>query len=215
VLTHGFDWSTFKGSAEGLKWMRRDVPSLDRIIARVPQKRVAVQAGACLGVYPKRLAASFGVTYVFEPSADLFPLMVRNAPETNIVRFQAALGCDHALVGVSRQRRDGKPNNHEGITHIAGPGTIPTLRLDDLSLPVCDLVCLDVEGYELYALQGAVDTIARGRPLLAVEINKNAAYLGLSADQVRAYITHELRYRFVERLQSDDVYEPVEWTPRC
>jgi FkbM family methyltransferase len=215
VLVHGLDWSTFKGSPEGLKWMRRDLPYLDRIIQRVPQKRVAVQAGACLGVYPKRLAAAFGVTYVFEPSAELFPLMVTNAPETNIVRFQAALGCDRALVGVSRQRRDGKPTNHEGITHIAGPGSIPTLCLDDLALPVCDLVYLDVEGYELYALQGAVETIARCRPLLAVEINKNAAFLGLSRDEVRAYITDVLQYRFVERLQSDEVYEPVEWTPRC
>lgn len=210
-----YDWSKFKGSPEGLKWMRRDLPHLDHIIARVPQKRVAVQAGANLGIYPKRLAACFETVYTFEPSSELFPLLYANAPEENIYRYQAALGYERALVGTSRKRRDGKPNNHEGITHISGPGPTPTLRLDDFALPICDLICLDVEGFELYALQGAQDTIARCRPVLAVEINKNVAFMGLTDEGVRDCIINELNYRLVERLSSDEVFEPTEWTASC
>lgn len=206
-----YDVSKFKGGAEALKWARRDLPYLDRIIARARGHRVAVQAGGNLGVYPKRLSSSFETVYVFEPAADLFPLMVENAPESNIIRYQAALGSHRGLVGTSRTRRDGKPNNHEGITHIAGSGPIPTLQLDDLALPICDLLCLDVEGWELYALEGAVATIARCRPLLAVEINKSATFVGIAEDEVRTFIVNQ-RYRFVERLQSDEVFEPVEWT---
>lgn len=212
---HGYDWQAFKGSEAGLKWMRRDLPNLDRIIARTPQKRVAVQAGGNLGIYPKRLAASFETVYTFEVAPELFPVLYANAPEPNIFRYQAALGFDRGLVGTSTVRRDGKPDSHEGITHIAGPGKTPTLRLDDFALPICDLICLDVEGWEFYALQGAVETIARCRPLLAIEINKNAAYVGIEADEVRRCVTEEMGYRLVERLQSDDVFEPVEWTAQC
>ncbi len=200
-----------KGGAEALKYAKRDLVGLDRIVARVPQKRVCVQAGGCLGVYPKRLAESFEVVYSFEPSPELFPVMVENAPEHNIIRFQAALGFARDLVGVSRERRDGKLNNHEGITHIAGPGTIPTMRIDDLNLPICDALFLDLEGWELYALQGAVETVQRCRPLMSIEINKSAVFLGIDPDAVREFITVELGYRFIERLHADEVFEPVEW----
>lgn len=212
---NGFDWEHMQGSAQGLKWMRRDLPCLDKIIARCREKRVAVQAGANLGIYPKRLAATFETVYTFEVAPDLFPMLYANAPEENIYRYQAALGYERNLVGTSRVRRDGKTETHEGITHIEGPGKTPTLRLDDFNLPVCDLLQLDVEGWELYALQGAVETIARCRPILAVEINKNAAFVGLDEAEIRACITDELGYRLVDRLQSDDVYEPVEWTAAC
>lgn len=214
MKVHGYDWSTFKGSEAGLKWMRRDLPHLDRIIARVPQRRVAVQAGSNLGIYPKRLAKYFESVYTFEVAADLFPMMYANAPEPNIYRYQAALGYERAMVGTSRRRRDGKPDTHEGITYVSGPGAAPTLRLDDFSLPICDLVSLDVEGYELFALQGAVDTIARCRPLLAVEINKNAAFMGFTEEDVRQSVC-SLGYRLIERLSSDEVFEPIEWTASC
>lgn len=214
MISPSWNWNKFRGSPQALKWVRRDLPHLDRIIARVPQKRVAVQAGACLGLYPKRLAAFFDSVYSFEPAEDLFPLMFANAPEPNIYRYQAALGYERVMVGVSRQRRDGKPNNHEGITHISGSGAIPTLRLDDLGLPVCDVILLDVEGFELFALQGAVDTIARCRPLLAVEINKNAAFMGFTEEDVRQSVC-SLGYRLIERLSSDEVFEPIEWTASC
>jgi FkbM family methyltransferase len=203
-----YNWSKFQGSPAALKWTRRDLPNLDRTVERVPQKRVAVQAGGNLGIYAKRLAESFEAVYSFEPAGDLFAMMTANAPESNIYRYQAALGFDRDMVGVSRQRRDGKPDNHEGITHIYGPGRIPTLRLDDLALPECDLFVLDVEGWEYFALKGAVATIRRCRPWLSVEINKNAAFVDINPDDVRKFVT-DLGYRFVEKLQSDEIFEPV------
>lgn len=208
--TFGYDWHGFAGSQQGLKWNRRDLPNLDAVIARVPQKRVAVQAGGNLGIFPKRLAESFETVYCFEPSPALFPLLCKNAPEANIVRFQAALGYHRQFVSMAQVRRDGKPDPHEGITHVSGPGPIPTLRIDDLTLPVCDLLQLDLEGFELYALQGAVDTLERCRPVLCVEINKSLGFMGLEKADVHALI-RAAGYRFVEKLQSDHVFLPVEW----
>lgn len=208
--TFGYDWHGFAGSPEGLKWNRRDLPNLDAVVARVPQKRVAVQAGGNLGIFPKRLAETFDVVYTFEPSATLFPLMCRNAPEPNIIRFQAALGYYRKLVSTSQVRRDGKGNPHEGITHVSGDGPIPTMRIDDLQLPVCDLIQLDLEGFELYALTGAFETLARCRPVLCVEINKSLGFMGITQDDVRKRIA-DAGYRFVERRQSDEVFVPMEW----
>lgn len=207
---HTYNWTAFQGSAEALKWNCRDLATLDTVIARVPQRRVAVQAGGNLGIFPKHLARSFDVVYTFEPDQTLFPWLTQNAPEPNIIRFQAALGAGPALVGTSHVRRDGKPNVHEGITHIAGDGVIPTLALDALGLPVVDLFCLDVEGWELYALYGAAKTIATCRPVLCVEVNKNLGYVGIAEEAVRCFLANQ-RYRFIERIHSDEVYVPAEW----
>jgi FkbM family methyltransferase len=200
----------FVGSVQALKCAQRDLPNLDRVIALTPGRAVAVQAGGNNGLYPKRLSEYFAVVYTFEPAADCFAAMQVNAPEANIYRFQAALGCERQLVGLSRVRRDGKTNNHEGITHVAGTGPVPTLQVDDLGLSVCDLLQLDLEGWELYALTGAAGTLARCRPVVCVEINKSCGYVGIAKDDVRAYLRgHD--YRFVERLSSDEVFLPAEW----
>lgn len=199
--------SQFEGSKNALHWTLRDLPDLDRVVKGITQRRVAVQAGGNLGLYPKRLAATFETVYTFEPAPGLFQTMVKNAPEPNIICLQAALGYDRQLVGMSRVRRDGRPDNHEGITHVSGPGIVPTLRLDDLALPVCDLLCLDLEGWELYALKGAAETIARCRPVLFVEVNKNLGYVGLKQEDVRGYIA-SLGYTFTERMHSDELWLP-------
>ena len=201
--------AAYVGSAEALKYTLRDLPQLDKTIALARGRQVAVQAGGNLGLYAKRLAEAFATVYCFEPDVELFRLMQINAPAANILRYHAALGDARGLVGTSRVRRDGKPNSHEGITHIAGDGVIPTLRLDDLGLVTCDLIVLDVEGWELFALRGARETLRRCRPLVSAEINKQIEHVGLTGDDVR----HELHAAGYARLQvfgSDEVYAPVE-----
>lgn len=198
------------GSAEALKWGRRDLTHLDAVLQIVPGRTAVVQAGGNLGIFPKRLATEFASVYCFEPAPDLFQMMSANAPEPNILKFQAALGFRRELVGVSRVRRDGKPNNHEGITHVVPGGSIPTLRIDDLTLPVCDLIYLDIEGSELDALRGSVETLKRCRPVVAVEVNKNLQYVGVTEEQITAFITSQ-GYRHAFNVGSDRAFVPVEW----
>ena len=45
----------------------------------------------------------------------------------------------------------------------------PSIIIDNLNLPGCDLIQLDVEGYELNALLGAEKTIKKYYPVLCVE----------------------------------------------
>lgn len=200
-----------RGSPEAIKWGRRDVLRLETVLPIVPGRTAAVQAGGNLGIFPKRLASEFATVYTFEPDPDIFEMLMANAPERNIVKVQAALGENRGLVGTSRVRRDGKPNNHEGITHVVPEGTIPTFLIDDLALPVCDLIYLDIEGFELYALRGAQETLARCRPVVVVEINKSLQYVGLTAEAVTGFITSR-GYKHALSMGSDQMFIPAEWT---
>lgn len=201
-------WARMLGSADCLKWGFRDLRGLDQVLPLVKRKDVVVQAGGNLGLFPKRLAEEFKKVLTFEPDPRLFDILNRNAPEKNITSFCAALGETNEPVSLSSKRRDstGRPE-HEGLTHICGPGDLPQMRLDELNLDCCDLIYLDIEGHELYALRGAQQTIARCRPVLAVEINKNAAYGGTSKEELRGWIAMQ-GYRFVMRVNSDDVFVP-------
>lgn len=204
-----WDWAAFQGSREAVKYNRRDLASLPDVLAHVPGRRAVVQAGGNLGLYAKALAMEFETVYTFEPAPKTFAKLMHNAPEPNIVKLQAALGDGARLIGLSHHRRDGKPNDHEGIVHVSGEGTIPMLRLDDLRLPVVDLLYLDLEGYELFALWGAIETVARCRPVLAVEINKSIEFCGYQRDDVRQWIT-DRGYRPVLKVHADEVFVPVE-----
>lgn len=198
-----------RGSPEALKYAQRELAHLDQVLALVPGRTAVLQAGACLGVFPSYLAQQFDTVYTFEPAADLFPVMTENAPAGNIVRFQAALGCRRGLVGTSRVRRDGKPNAHEGITHVVDGGTVPTLLIDDLGLPVLDLIYLDVEGKEFAALQGATETLWRCRPVVAVEMNKNLHYVGVKESEIVGFLEAH-GYRHALSAGSDRAFVPVE-----
>jgi len=125
-------WELFQGSRYMLGLMKRDIHYVDEAVTYCRGRQACVQAGGNLGIYPKRLASYFRTVYTFEPASDLWPMLLHNAPESNIVKMQAALGDERRLIKVSRERRDGKPNAHEGIGYTVPNGTIPTLRVDDL-----------------------------------------------------------------------------------
>lgn len=197
------------GSAEALKYSTRELAHVDQVLALVPGRTAVVQAGANLGVFPKHLASLFETVYTFEPDPELFRVMAVNAPAGNIIRFQAALGENRGLVGTCHIRRDGKSNHHEGIRHIVPGGVIPTLRIDDIGLKVCDLIYLDIEGEELFALRGAQETLRRCRPVVAVEINKNLQYVGVTENQIVTFI-QDRGYRFALQVGSDRAFVPVE-----
>lgn len=201
-------WETFKGSAQCIKWAFRDLQNLDRALLLTPGRDVAVQAGGNLGLFAKRLAEEFKNVYTFEPDPKLFDLMKRNAPEMNITSFNAAIGDAHLPVSVKTCRRDASRRPvHEGLTHVAGHGSIPQLMIDDLKLTACDIIYLDIEGYELRALRGAAQTVERFRPVIGVEINRSIEFYNATAGELREWITSR-GYRLAFTAYSDEVYVP-------
>lgn len=201
-------WMEFHGSAACIKWGFRDLRNLDAALAHVIGRRCVVQAGGNLGIFPKRLAEEFTSVISFEPDPALFSAMKHNAPEPNIVAINAAIGNSRVPISLSARRRDSSGRaTHEGLTHVAGPGTIKQMLIDDLTLTTCDLIYLDIEGYELNALMGATKTIERCRPVIAVEINRNILHYGTSGAALRSWI--EARgYKRVMCMNSDEVFVP-------
>ena len=138
--------------------------AFQRVKACDIQRRVMVQAGANWGYWPIQFTRLFTTIYTFEPDHVCFTCLTTNSRNHgSVVTIQAALGDKRELVDLWRD------HDTTGNQKIDGPGIYPTLRIDDLNLPVCDLIYLDIEGQEPQAVLGAAETIRRCRPIVVIE----------------------------------------------
>lgn len=162
----------------GLLWPEEDyacaavvfdtVPDMDHALKHVRGWDLAVQAGGNMGVWALALAQSFGRVVTFEPDPRNFQALVHNtAPAGNILALPCALGgkdgdwCTTELTAAEK-------NNVGAYQVVQGFGA-PIIELDTLNLPRCDLLYLDVEGYEMPAFYGAIETIQTYKPVIAFE----------------------------------------------
>lgn len=127
-------------------------------------KRIAVQAGGNCGVWPKYLADKFETVYTFEPDHLNFLCLNLNATAPNIVKMQAALGMKARPVGMHID-----PANVGAHRIDSAAGAVPVIRIDDLRLPSLDFLQLDIEGYEYFALKGALHSIDAFKPVIMIE----------------------------------------------
>jgi FkbM family methyltransferase len=145
----------------------RQEPQFLEALKHVKKLEYVVQAGGNVGVWPRWLCRRFRWVYTFEADPLNFRCLTTNCEEENIIKFNAALGERHECVSIARG--DYKGENNCGGNSVKGKGVIPTLRVDDLALPGCDLLQLDIEGYEYFALLGAAETIKKYKPVVQIE----------------------------------------------
>jgi len=73
-------------------------------------------------------------------------------------------------------------------------GDVVMCTIDSLNLEKCDLIHLDIEGYEGKALLGAANTIQKFKPVIIIERNSGASYL------------ESLGYRKVDTTRMDNIF---------
>jgi len=139
------------------------------VLPYVKNKGVMVQAGGNCGFILSTFVDHFDFVYTFEPDAVNFYCLSQNVTADNVFKMQACLGETNGTTRVQQLVREDRPHDTGGV-HVAGDGYLPLIAIDSLNLPGCDLLQLDVEGFELKALKGAVDTINKYKPVLCVEL---------------------------------------------
>ena len=156
----GPDGGAWQGPKEDWEWDHKK-----NILEHCKNFGVVVQAGGCLGMYPRLLADIFETVYTFEPDPINFYVLGLNTPYDNIIKTQAALGAEDGFCSSIRRC----PTN-AGMHQIEeNAGIIPMIAIDSLSFPKIDLLFLDMEGYEIKALAGAYETIFEHKPTLIIE----------------------------------------------
>lgn len=147
----------------------------------VPPNHIVVELGANIGAHTvalSRIVGAGGAILAFEPRRLVFQTLCANLALNscaNVVARQAAVGAEAGELMVPVLPLN-LPNNF-GALPLGGRWehgeSVPLVTIDSLQLPTCRLIKLDIEGMELEALRGAVETIRRCRPALYVENDRD------------------------------------------
>ena len=177
------------------------------VLPYVKNRRVMIQAGGNCGFILSTFVEHFDNVYTFEPDPVNFYCLNQNVTASNVIKMQCCLGKENSPVKVQQLDRPGRLRDTGGV-HVEGSGVTPTIIIDNLNLQACDLIQLDVEGYELNALLGAVETIKKYKPVLCIEFcEKWLNRYEITSSSVEALLS-ELNYKHVESYGVDRIYIP-------
>lgn len=190
-------------------WLQNEKDNPMLVAAYCTERRTVIQAGGNVGFYVKPYAQMFDRVITFEPERLNFQCLVQNITEPNVIKVQACLGYERNAVGMIVSRKN------IGAYHVSdSPGIIPTLLIDDFAVQDCDLIHLDIEGFELNALRGAVETIRRCRPVIALEWMNHGEKYGAPDSVVESFL-HSLDYVAHGDVYHDKVFIPRERIAAC
>lgn len=180
----------------------KHVQSVEYAISVCKRRRTAVQAGGNVGLWPVRLAKSFAAVVTFEPEPISRACLEENvAGLANVTVRPEALG--EKITGCGIERRSLGSHVIVADTYQdRDRWNAQMIDLDTLEIEDADLLQLDIEGYEIHALSGAVETIRRSRPVIQVEILGLVAY-----DPIFDFMRAET-YRLSKDMGRDFVFCP-------
>lgn len=158
-------------------------------------KKAVLTAGANCGLYAQFYSKMFDVVWAFEPDYLNFHCLVNNTQLPNVIKMQAILGEQAGLAGIKQVAM-----SNVGMHTVMNEGFIPTLTIDSFNLPYLDLIQLDVEGYEIRVLRGAIESIKRLRPVVIVENGSNSEISELMTG---------LHYKSAGQSISDTIWIPI------
>lgn len=137
---------------------------------------VVIEAGANFGTLTVPIAQMVGregTVFAFEPQRLVYQVLNANVALnslTNVITMPAGLGARPGDLRVPAL--DPAQERNFGGVSVSGHANgepVPVMTIDNLNLPHCRFIKVDVEGMECEVLEGARDTVARFKPILYVE----------------------------------------------
>lgn len=148
-------------------------------VAAKRQIRVCFDIGANIGL-SNLLVSEIAPTakiYSFEPSARTYQFLVENVRRANaegqVLTHCWAVG---RQTGTARfaDNQSASAGNHLTVNGEGAEVTVMTVDALTTNLPSVDFVKIDVEGFEIEVLEGAIETIFKHRPIFFLEYNRYA-----------------------------------------
>lgn len=176
-----------------------DMSSLKEAVGYCENFRVAVQAGGNVGIWPFALAGKFETVYTAEPDPDNFSCLCANVPQKNVFKLQCGFGS-----GTRPLSMNARVENC-GAGYLHGPGDTPVIAIDSLALQNVDLIALDIEGMELYAIHGARTTIMQFHPVIMLEMKGHGHRYGYEDGEIEKYLSG-IGYGVKTRIARDVIF---------
>lgn len=179
------------------------IDDCNKIAAHCKNHGLVIQAGSHYGLYPKRLSTIFKKVITFEANINVYNKWKNDGEYPSIERHVAILGEKSGFAGIETVR------DHDGQSYVISDGEIPMVTIDSLGLMECDLIYLDIEGYEINALKGAVETIKKFNPIIAMEQKKMIRRRKYGNLEDVAKFFDGIGYSRIAKYHLDEVFAPI------
>lgn len=175
----------------------RNLVEIKSFAHRIPEGGVVIDAGANIGdcaITFSQIVGYAGQVYAFEPHPLAFKALSLNTSRfANVTPLEAGLSDQKSQVHFTPD-----PNSGASFVSSDGPIVVKVTTLDALLLPIlerCDLIHLDVEGFEPRVLRGGFGLIQKFHPLLLVEVcNKHLVRAESSESELMDILVNQLGY---------------------
>lgn len=228
-IEHSFPWtmqSSWSWPVDDVKLLQviDDVEDVDRILEHTApeRRRTVIQAGGACGIWPIRLSHEFQSVFTCEPVRENFECMDENIQASgaqNIAYGRFALGVDTSTRALMVQHPNEKQNAGSMQVDFVMPklgedpgDSVPVVRIDDLvdGNHNVDLIVLDLEGFEIFALAGGHQTIQRCRPVIVIEDKGLSQKYGHKKGYAPWWLQNTFGYHVARSIKRDLVMVPGE-----
>lgn len=217
-------WSYVEGDEHFGKWivecqrLDHDFRFLEWIWPHIPSGGCVVDVGANIGSHTivyMRAVGNNGQVIAFEPHPSSFECLKRNCrKEVSDTGNSVRMKLINAAVGSSSGRLTlSSPETQLGTASItANHGISVEVLTLDASVLRADLIKMDIEGFEMMAIEGATALIERYKPKLVLEVNDPALrQYGLSSKELLQKV-ESLGY--VYEVYETNLPRPLEFNPQ-
>ncbi len=156
---------------------------LEKFIAHCKNKNLKfnhiLDIGAWVGTWSVAMNSFCGRVVAFEPDPVHYQCLVKNVPD-DVETHQLAVGSSNKMISLSN-------DDFTQAKRVIGSGDIPMVTVDSLDMTDIDLIKIDVEGYEMEVLKGAIKTLENTKYVM-IELNNNTKKYGANNLEVEKFL---------------------------
>ena len=185
----------------------------------INEDSIVIEGGCHIGLHSVKLSKLSKKLYCYEPLKSSYDLLLSNLELNNcenVEVFNNALSDKQSKVkfnwiGNGNPGASGLHDNPMGnINSTPTDIQVKTLTIDSLNLSELDFIKLDVEGYELKALKGGIETIKKFKPIITLECWENhQGYSSLTHTQNTFKEIIDLGYSVSSMTYNDYLFLPL------
>ena len=178
-----------------------EVEDLGEVLKYCTKFRSAIQAGGNFGIYPVAMAKKFAQVWTVEPDELNYAALSHNVSfYENIDHRRAAFGGKAGKGAIEHFEPA-----HCGAHQVKEGEEFDIITIDSLGVKDCDLIQLDIEGFEQFALHGAMETILASSPVICLELKGLGVQHGWSDADTNKWLA-DRGYTQVERVHNDYIF---------
>lgn len=177
---------------------------MDKVFLHCKNFRTAVDVGAHIGLCTDVMAKRFKSVWAFEPTGENYLCLQANIGDrAQLERVALGAFLSYGYTVLPEGGNSGMWYLKEG-----GEGGVAVMTLDSYELADVDLIKIDTEGFEGCVIEGALDTISQGKPVIVFEDNGNGRkYFGDEWVDPKPLLAN-LGYQRRARFNKDELWAP-------